>query len=198
MQRLPSTGMPADGRAGRGRSVGGIVDYYPVKREPSRVIFEPDRINGLLGTELSSGQMLDYLSSVELTYDEETNEIVAPTFRQDIHRTADVAEEVARFYGYDNIPTTLPSGEATAGKLPFELRVEAKARDVAEYCGFSQGMCYSFESPKVFDKLRIPADDPLRKTVTIMNPLGEDFSVMRTTSLNGMLTSLATNYKPQE
>lgn len=179
---------------GAGEVVGGIVDYYPVKREPSRVIFEPDRINGLLGTELSSGQMLDYLSSVELVYDEETNEIVAPTFRQDIHRTADVAEEVARFYGYDNIPTTLPSGEATAGKLPFELRVEAKARDVAEYCGFSQGMCYSFESPKVFDKLRIPADDPLRKTVTIMNPLGEDFSVMRTTSLNGMLTSLATNY----
>ena len=123
-----------------------------------------------------------------------TNEIVAPTFRQDIHRTADVAEEVARFYGYDNIPTTLPSGEATAGKLPFDLRVQEKARDVAEYCGFSQGMCYSFESPKVFDRLRMAADDPLRKTVTILNPLGEDFSVMRTTPLNGMLTSLATNY----
>ncbi len=179
---------------GAGEVVGGMVDVYPQKREPVRVAFEPDKINALLGTELTVDQMLGYLQSVELAYDAKTKEIVAPTFRQDIHRTADLAEEVARFYGYDNIPTTLPSGEATAGKLPFYLRVEAKARDVAEYCGFSQGMCYSFESPKVFDKLRIPADSPLRRTVTIQNPLGEDFSVMRTTSLNGMLTSLATNY----
>lgn len=179
---------------GAGEVVGGMVDVYPQKREPVRVAFEPDKINALLGTELTADQMLGYLQSVELAYDAKTKEIVAPTFRQDIHRTADLAEEVARFYGYDNIPTTLPSGEATAGKLPFYLRVEAKARDVAEYCGFSQGMCYSFESPKVFDKLRIPADSPLRRTVTIQNPLGEDFSVMRTTSLNGMLTSLATNY----
>lgn len=82
--------------------------------------------------------MLEYLSRVELAYDEATNEIVAPTFRHDIFRTADIAEEVARFYGYDNIPTTLPSGEATTGKLPFKLRIEEVARDVAEYCGFSQ------------------------------------------------------------
>ena len=179
---------------GAGEVVGGIVDFYPVKNEPARVAFEPDKINALLGTDLSSEQMLEYLKSVELSYDKETNEIVAPTFRQDIHRTADVAEEVARFYGYDNIPTTLPSGEATAGKLPFDLRVQEKARDVAEYCGFSQGMCYSFESPKVFDRMLIPEDSALRKTVEISNPLGEDFSVMRTTSLNGMLTSLSTNY----
>ena len=107
---------------------------------------------------------------------------------------ADLAEEVARFYGYDKIPATLPGGESTAGKLPFKLVVEAKARDIAEANGFSQGMCYSFESPKVFDKLLLPEDSELRKTVTISNPLGEDFSVMRTISLNGMLTSLATNY----
>ena len=119
---------------------------------------------------------------------------VAPTFRHDIFRTADLAEEVARFYGYDNIPTTLPKGEATTGKLPFKLRIEEVARDVAEFCGFSQGMCYSFESPRVFDRLLIPADSPLRQAVTIANPLGEDFSIMRTVSLNGMLTSLATNY----
>ena len=113
---------------------------------------------------------------------------------QDIFRTADLAEEVARFYGYDNIPMTLPSGEATTGKKSFKMRVEETAREVAEFCGFSQGMCYSFESPKVFDKLRLPADSPLRRAVTILNPLGEDFSIMRTISLNGMLTSLATNY----
>ena len=89
---------------------------------------------------------------------------------------------------------SLPSGEATTGKLSFKLRIEEKARDIAEYCGFSQGMCYSFESPKVFDKLLIPADSELRKAVTISNPLGEDFSIMRTISLNGMLTSLAANF----
>ena len=116
------------------------------------------------------------------------------SFRHDLFRIADLAEEVARFYGYDNIPTTLPSGEATAGKLSFKLRIEQIARDIAEFCGFSEGMSYSFESPKVFDKLLIPADSELRRTVDIMNPLGEDYSVMRTVSLNGMLTSLATNY----
>lgn len=180
---------------GAGEVVGGMVDVYPVKREPVRVKFEPERINAILGTSLTKEEMLNYLEQVELTYDEAANEIIAPTFRQDIHCTADIAEEVVRFFGYDNVPTTLPSGEATTGKLPFKMRVEAVARDVAEYCGFSQGMCYSFESPKVFDKLLLPKDDPQRNAITIRNPLGEDFSIMRTIPLNGMLTSLATNYK---
>jgi len=179
---------------GAGEVVGGVADVYTKKKEPVRVPFEPEKINSLLGTDISKEDMLEYLSRVELAYDETTNEIVAPTFRHDIFRTADIAEEVARFYGYDNIPTTLPSGEATTGKLPFKLRIEEVARDVAEYSGFSQGYCYSFESPKVFDKLQIPAGDKLRKAITISNPLGEDFSIMRTISLNGMLTSLATNY----
>lgn len=179
---------------GAGEVVGGMVDVYSKKKEPVRVPFEPEKINDLLGTELSREQMLSYLEKVELAYDENTNEIVVPTFRHDIFRTADIAEEVARFYGYDNIPTTLPKGEATTGKLPFKLRIEEVARDVAEYCGFSQGYCYSFESPKVFDKLQIPEGDELRNAITISNPLGEDFSIMRTISLNGMLTSLATNY----
>ena len=138
--------------------------------------------------------MLSYFKKIDLEYDEASNEVIAPTFRHDLFRMADLAEEVARFYGYDNIPTTLPRGEATTGKLSFKLRVEEIARDIAEFCGFSQGMTYSFESPKVFDKLLIPSDSPLRNTVDIMNPLGEDYSIMRTTSLNGMLTSLATNY----
>ncbi|MBR2765210.1 MAG: phenylalanine--tRNA ligase subunit beta [Blautia sp.] len=179
---------------GAGEVVGGMVDVCSVTREPSRVPFEPDKINSLLGTNLSRDEMLGYLARVELTLDEATNEIVAPTFRQDIHCMADIAEEVARFYGYDKIPTTLPTGEATTGKMPFKLRIQDAARDVAEYCGFSEGMTYSFESPKVFDKLLIPQDSPLRQVITISNPLGEDYSIMRTTTLNGMLTSLATNY----
>ena len=177
-----------------GEVVGGMVDVYSKKKEPVRVPFDADEINGLLGTDISKEDMLSYFKKIDLEYDEATNEVIAPTFRHDLFRMADLAEEVARFYGYDNIPTTLPRGEATTGKLSFKLRVEEIARDIAEFCGFSQGMTYSFESPKVFDKLLIPSDSPLRNTVEIMNPLGEDYSIMRTTSLNGMLTSLATNY----
>lgn len=179
---------------GAGEVVGGMVDVYSKKKEPVRVPFDVDEINGLLGTDISKEDMLSYFKKIDLEYDEASNEVIAPTFRHDLFRMADLAEEVARFYGYDNIPTTLPRGEATTGKLSFKLRVEEIARDIAEFCGFSQGMTYSFESPKVFDKLLIPSDSPLRNTVEIMNPLGEDYSIMRTTSLNGMLTSLATNY----
>nr|WP_294678159.1 phenylalanine--tRNA ligase subunit beta [uncultured Blautia sp.] len=179
---------------GAGEVVGGMVDVCSETREPSRVAFEPERINALLGTSLTKEEMIGYLGRVELAYDEKTNEIVAPTFRQDIHCMADVAEEVARFFGYDKIPTTLPTGEATTGKLPFKLRIENVARDIAEYCGFSEGMSYSFESPKVFDKLCIPENCDMRKVITISNPLGEDYSIMRTSTLNGMLSSLSTNY----
>ncbi len=179
---------------GAGEVVGGTVDVYGKEKHPVRVPFDPDKINAMLGTDISEEEMLRYFKKIDLGYDPETKEVIAPTFRQDLFRLADIAEEVARFYGYDNIPTTLPNGEATTGKLSFKLRIEQAARDIAEFCGFSQGMCYSFESPKVFDKLLLPKDSPLRRTVEIMNPLGEDYSIMRTTSLNGMLTSLATNY----
>lgn len=179
---------------GCGEVVGGIVDVKAPLKELKQIAFEPERINKFLGTDIAKEEMLEIFDRLELAYDERTNLITSPSFRQDIECFADIAEEVARFYGYDKIPTTLPSGEATTGKLSFKLKIEEKARDIAEYCGFSQGMCYSFESPKVFDKLLLPADSELRKTVTISNPLGEDFSIMRTISLNGILTSLATNY----
>lgn len=177
-----------------GEVVGGAVDVYPVKKEGRRIPFEPEKYNRLLGTNISGEEMLSYFERLELSYDTTSNEILVPSWRQDLECDADIAEEVARFFGYDNIPTTLPTGEATTGKLSFKLRIEEAAREVAQFCGFSQGMCYSFESPKVFDKLLIPKDSKLRETVTISNPLGEDFSIMRTISLNGMLTSLATNY----
>lgn len=179
---------------GAGEVVGGMVDVYGKVKEPVRVPFDAQKINAMLGTNLSEEEMLGYFEKIDLAYDSETKEVIAPTFRHDLFRIADLAEEVARFYGYDNIPTTLPTGEATTGKLSFKLRIEEMARNIAEFCGFSQGMNYSFESPKVFDKLLLPEDSPLRNTVNIMNPLGEDYSIMRTTSLNGMLTSLATNY----
>lgn len=146
---------------GAGEVVGGMIDIYPVKREESRVAFEPDKINQLLGTDIPAEQMLKYFAKIELRYDKDTNEIAAPTFRQDIHRTCDLAEEVARFYGYDRIPTTLPKGEATQGGKPEELMVQEMCSTAARYCGFSEAFCYSFESPKVYDKLRIPEGDPI-------------------------------------
>ena len=178
---------------GAGEVVGGMVDVYGKKKEPVRVPFDADAINALLGTDIPEADMLGYFEKIGLEYDADAKEVIAPTFRHDLFRLADLAEEVARFYGYDNIPTTLPSGEATTGKLSFKNRVEDVAKDIAEFCGFSQGMTYSFESPKVFDKLLLDEDDVLRQAIPIMNPLGEDYRIMRTSSLNGMLTSLATN-----
>ena len=176
-----------------GDVVGGVVDVYPDPVTKKRLPFEPAKYNALLGTNVSDEDMLSYFERLEVEYDKDANELIIPTFRQDLNRDADMAEEVARFFGYDNIPTTLPKGETTMGKISFEQSIEDAASEVAQFTGFSQAMTYSFESPKVFDKLLLPADSELRKTVTIANPLGEDFSIMRTVSLNGMLTSLSTN-----
>lgn len=197
----PNNAMDAINRAcqlieelGAGEVVGGVVDVYGKVKEGRRIPFDDKKVNALLGTEIAKETMIGYFKKIELDYDYDKDEVIVPSWRQDLECLADMAEEVARFYGYDNIQTSLPSGEATTGKLSFKLRVEALARDTAEFCGFSQSMNYSFESPKVFDKLLIPQEDELRKTVVISNPLGEDFSIMRTISLNGMLTSLSTNY----
>ena len=197
----PNLAMEAMNRAcqlveelGAGEVVGGAIDVYPVKREGVRIPFEPEKYNKLLGTDIDADTMIGYFKKIDLGFDEAANEIVVPSWRQDLLCDADIAEEVARFFGYDNIAVTLPSGESTAGGKSFKLRMEEKAREVAEFCGFSQAMTYSFESPKVFDKLLIPADSKLRETVVISNPLGEDYSIMRTLPLNGMLTSLSTNF----
>ena len=197
----PNLAMEAMNRAcqlveelGAGEVVGGAVDIYPVKREGVKLPFEPDKYNKLLGTDIPAEDMIGYFTKIDLGYDKAANEILVPSWRQDLLCDADMAEEVARFYGYDKIGTSLPSGESTAGGKSFKLRMEEKAREVAEFCGFSQAMTYSFESPKVFDKLLIPENSKWRKTVVISNPLGEDYSIMRTLPLNGMLTSLSTNF----
>ncbi|MBR0085851.1 MAG: phenylalanine--tRNA ligase subunit beta, partial [Lachnospiraceae bacterium] len=179
---------------GAGEVVGGTIDIYPDPVAEKQIAFDPKRANDLLGTDISVEEIKTYFDRLELGYDTETNIVTVPTFRQDLLLNADLAEEVARFYGYDKIPMTLPTGEATVGKLSFKLRVEQQARQVAEFCGFSESMTYSFESPKVFDKLLLGPNDPARQAIRIMNPLGEDYSVMRTLPVNGMLTSLANNY----
>lgn len=179
---------------GCGKVVDGVIDVYPNPVKEKTLPFEPEKMNQLLGTDISAEDMLATFEKLELKFDAEANTLTIPTFRQDLNCMADLAEEVARFFGYDNIPVTLPRGEATVGKKSFAERINDVARDIAESNGFSGGMCYSFESPKVFDKLLIPADSSYRKAIQIMNPLGEDFSIMRTLPLNGILTSLSTNY----
>lgn len=197
----PNTAMEAINRAcqlinelGAGEVVGGCVDIYPQPWQEKRLKLVPDKYNALLGTDIDKETMITYLKAIDMGYDEATDEIVVPTWRQDLNCDADIAEEIARFYGYDKIPVSLPQGTATPGKMSYKLRIEQIIRGIVESFGFNESMNYSFESPKVYDKLLIAADDKLRDVVTISNPLGEDYSIMRTTMLNGMLTSLATNF----
>ncbi len=179
---------------GAGEVVGGVVDVYPVKKEPVVIPYDAGKINALLGTDISEEEMLKYFETIDLITDRENKTVTVPTWRQDLERMADLAEEVARFYGYDKIPVTLPKSSATTGGLTDKLEMEKTARTVAEAYGFCEGMTYSFESPKVYDKLCLDEDDMLRKSIRISNPLGEDYSVMRTSALGGMLYSIANNY----
>jgi len=177
---------------GWGEVVCGIADCYPTKRDSRQVAYSAESINALLGTNLSAADMEMYLARVEV---KAANGIATiPTFRPDLETEADLAEEVARLYGYNNIPATLASGTPTAGKKTAWQLMEDTTKETMTAFGYSEALTYAFESPKVFDKLRIAPDSPLRHTVNILNPLGEDFSIMRTSTWNGMLTSLATNY----
>ena len=197
----PTTALEAINRACQlieeleiGEVVGGVIDVYPEPAKTRQIPFEPERYNALLGTQIEAKDMLEYFDRLGLAYDAKSNLLTIPTFRMDLECMADLAEEVARFYGYDNIPVSLPRGEATIGKRTFKQRVEAVAREIVERNGFSGAMHYSFESPKVFDKLLLPAESKVKEAIVISNPLGEDFSIMKTLSLNGMLTSLSTNF----
>ena len=179
---------------GAGEVVGGVVDCYPHPLLPKEMPYDPLAINKLLGTAISEDEMISIFTILELNPHPETRTLTIPTWRPDLERMADLAEEVARMHGYDKIVPTLAAGTPTVGKYTAEQNLTQRIHRVLTAQGLCEAMTYSFESPKVFDKLLIPADSELRKAVTISNPLGEDFSIMRTTTLNGMLTSLATNY----
>lgn len=196
----PETALLAMNRActlieeiGAGEVVGGVVDVYPVKEGDREVEFDLDACNRLLGTSISLDEAREYFDRLEIKINDDLKSVVVPYFRQDLLRNADLAEELARFFGYDKIPTTLPSGESTAGGETFGMEIEDKARELAEQFGFCEGMTFSFESPKVFDRLLLPSDAKERVAIEIKNPLGEDYSIMRTQIINGMLTSLGTN-----
>ena len=196
----PETALLAMNRActlieeiGAGEVVGGVVDVYPVKEGDREVEFDLDACNRLLGTNISLDEAREYFDRLGIKINDDVKSVVVPYFRQDLLRNADLAEELARFFGYDKIPTTLPSGESTAGGETFGMEIEGKARELAEQFGFCEGMTFSFESPKVFDRLLLPLDAKEREAIEIKNPLGEDYSIMRTQIINGMLTSLGTN-----
>lgn len=196
----PETALLAMNRActlieeiGAGEVVGGVVDVYPVKEGDREVEFDLDACNRLLGTSISLDMAREYFDRLGIKINDDLKSVVVPYFRQDLLRNADLAEELARFFGYDKIPTTLPSGESTAGGETFGMEIEGKARELAEQFGFCEGMTFSFESPKVFDRLLLPSDAKEREAIEIKNPLGEDYSIMRTQIINGMLTSLGTN-----
>lgn len=177
---------------GAGKVVKGKVDCYPNKLEEWTVKYSTEGINKLLGTNISSKQMIDLLDRLQIKAD--GNLAYIKTFRPDLQIEADLAEEVARLYGYDNIETTLAVGTPTVGKKSYSQNIQDLIVDTLTGLGLCEAVTYSFDSPKVFDKLKISKDSDLRKAVTISNPLGEDFSIMRTIPLNGILQSLSTNY----
>lgn len=162
-----------------------------INHEKRRIHFDADWINGFLGTNLTADFMRRALEKLYFTFD--GDELIVPTYRGDVEHKADVAEEVARMYGYDKIPCTRISGGAQ-GKYTPEQNFTAKVADTMQALGLSEIMTYSFISPKYYDKIRMPADHPLRRSLVIRNPLGEDTSIMRTTALPSMLEILQKNY----
>lgn len=179
---------------GCGEVVGGAIDVIGNVKDAQPIMFRPEKINAFLGTDISTDEMVEILTSLEVKIDMENMMLTPPSFRPDLVAEADIAEEIARFHGYDIIPTTLLSGESVIGMKNKEQNVEDKINEVLTAQGMSEIYTYTFVSPSIFDKLNIPAESPLRNTVKITNPLGEDTSVMRTTTIASMMEVLARNY----
>lgn len=179
---------------GAGKVVPGVIDCDKSDKTPKTIVLDVDRVNRFLGTTLSKDDMLDIFRPIGFGVDAANCILTIPSFRSDIEHPQDLAEEVARFYGYNNIKATLLSGkESMQGGKSHKQRMEDILREAMIGCGFSETYTYSFTSTKVFDSIRLPAEHPLRSVVTISNPLGEDYSIMRTTTLPDMLRVMAFN-----
>ena len=173
----------------------GMIDCYPKKKEQRTINLRVDKINSFLGTNIPKEEMAGILKALEFEVDENNMTVKVPSFRDDVEREADIAEEIARFYGYNNIEATLLSGKAaTLGRKTYKQIIEDLIKETMIACGLSEAYTFSFTSPKVFDKLNLPADSELRKAIVISNPLGEDYSIMRTTTIPDMLGVISTNY----
>ena len=195
----PLNTLPAVNRAcelvellGAGEVVDGVIDILNHVPQPRILKLEPDRINGLLGTDISEQEMVEILRKLGFTV--EGDQVTVPSWRGDVIGMADLAEEVARFHGYNNIPTTLMRGQTTLGGFSEEEKLERQLGGMCRSMGYDEIITYSFISPTCYDKIRWSADDPRRQSFKILNPLGEDTSIMRTTILPSMLEILTRNY----
>ncbi len=177
---------------GAGEVVGGIIDVVPCEIKQTTVKLEPAKVNALLGTDIGEDTMRKIL--LELGFGLAGDTILVPSWRSDVEHNADIAEEVARFYGYNNIPTAFSGGGVSCGSYSENQQFQHLLGGVCRSLGLSEIISFSFTSPSCFDKIRLPDDSPLRDTLRILNPLGEDTSIMRTTALPSMLEVLARNY----
>ena len=176
---------------GAGDVVDGVIDCDHSCHEPRKIPFDAQWINSFIGIQLPEAQMVEYLRRLEVEVKD--GFAIPPTYRADLEHKADIAEEVARLYGYDKIPTTALRGLAEGRPTPRQ-QFDRKASALCRAMGYSEICTYTFISPKLYDKIRMPAESPLRNSVVISNPLGEDTSIMRTTALPSMLEILAKNY----
>lgn len=180
---------------GAGKVIKGHIDVYPGKPHPKEISFRPDKVNKILGIDINTDEMIDMLNRLGISAKTSTEGIkaIAPTFRADLVEEADLIEEIGRIYGYDKLPITLPEGNVTHGKLNTYQKYVNFIKDTLVYNGYSEIYTYSFTGPKVFDKINVPENSSLRKVVTLMNPLGEEHSIMRTTLIPGMLDTIHFN-----
>ena len=195
----PMNTLPAVNRAcelvellGAGQVVDGTIDILNYVPQPRVLKLEPEKINSLLGTDIAEREMVSILQKLDFQVD--GDQVTVPSWRGDVERMADLAEEVARFHGYNNIPTTLMRGQTTLGGYSDEENLERQLGSLCRSLGFDEIITYSFISPTCYDKIRWDADDPRRQSFKILNPLGEDTSIMRTTVLPSMLEILTRNY----
>ena len=195
----PMLTVPAVNRAcelvellGAGEVMDGVIDILNYVPAPVTLPLEPEKINALLGTDIPEADMVEYLRREEVPVVD--GQIQVPSWRPDLRCMADIAEEVARYYGYNNIATTLMRGTTTRGGYSDTAMLENQAGAAARSLGYSEIITYSFVSPASFDAVRVPKDSPLRKTLKLVNPLGEDTSIMRTIILPSMLDILSRNY----
>ena len=177
---------------GCGEVVEGVIDVFPGKKPQTTVKLEPAKINGLLGTDIDEATMRRILSDLGFGFEGDT--ILVPSWRGDVEHYSDIAEEVARFYGYNEIPTAFSGGISTAGGYTELQQTERRIGEVCRSMGLDEIITYSFISPGYYDKIRMPKDDPRRDSLKILNPLGEDTSIMRTTILPSMLEILTRNF----
>lgn len=176
---------------GAGEVVDGVIDVDNTNYQPTRIHLDADWTNRFLGTDIPKEQMVKILT--DLQFQLEGDEIIVPSFRSDVEHKADIAEEIARFYGYNNIPTTIAKGSPEGGYNEYQ-KFERVVNQNMLAQGMYEIMTYSFVSPKQYDKIRLPKDDPKRQSVVIRNPLGEDTSIMRTNAIPSMMDILSKNY----